>query len=300
MNISNLIKMYIEQTEKDTGWDIIVYDYFNVVKDDDILNSLKCFGKWHLNRYCLKIKENKSLRRKCTYLKKYFNKKVFCSNGFTKSDCFCGVREYAVPIIVDNTLFGIISAAGFKGRLSCNMHKILAKRCGMTYDEFKQFRTSTLSYTDEEIENRIRTHIQILAFLLKNYITTSTGYKKALSKNSECYHKNKYILTALDYINKNFTNEISISTVANACHISESYLKHLSKDVLGHGISQEILTRRIEYAKELLCTTDFSVKYIALECGFKNTDYFSSAFKNKTGYSPLNYRQLMGKTLRDL
>ena len=298
MNISNLIKRYIEQTKRDTGWDIIIYGYFDIVKDDDVLKPLQCFGKWHSNRYCLKIKENMSLRHKCVSLKKYFNKKVVASDGFAVSDCFCGVREYAAPVIVDKTLFCIVSVTGCRGKLSGNMHRILAEKCGMSDDAFTEFREGALLDIDEETESHIQTYIQILALLLKNYITTSNEGQKMLSKKSEYYHKNKYILNALDYINENFTRKINICDVANACHISESYLKHICKEVLGHGISHEILARRIDYAKELLCTTDFSVKYIALECGFTNTDYFSAAFKNKTGYSPLKYRHVLKYNVR--
>jgi YesN/AraC family two-component response regulator len=42
-------------------------------------------------------------------------------------------------------------------------------------------------------------------------------------------------------------------------------------------------------AKELLTTTDLSIKEIATKVGFKKTDYFSRLFKKEYGKSPSAY-----------
>ena len=45
-------------------------------------------------------------------------------------------------------------------------------------------------------------------------------------------------------------------------------------------------------AKELLLTTDYPVKTIAVMCGFANDNYFSKYFKNVVGESPSSFREI--------
>src|SRR5690606_39971631 len=54
-----------------------------------------------------------------------------------------------------------------------------------------------------------------------------------------------------------------------------------------------ILQRIILEAKRMLLFTDESSKAIAYHLRFEDPSYFSRCFKRKTGYSPLNFRQLV-------
>lgn len=49
---------------------------------------------------------------------------------------------------------------------------------------------------------------------------------------------------------------------------------------------------RISKAKELLTNTQMSIKEISYECGFASCDYFSSAFRKKTGLTASEYRRM--------
>ena len=57
---------------------------------------------------------------------------------------------------------------------------------------------------------------------------------------------------------------------------------------LSAGLYQQDL--RLQRAKELLSTTDMSVKEIAYRLNFESPDYFSAKFKNKTGRRPSELR----------
>lgn len=293
MNLSLLIKNYINQIINDINLDIIIYDDFNAFADDEILSSVRAIGKWHLNNYCLKIKENPKLQKRCISLKKFYNKKAEKATGFFKSTCHCGVTEYAVPVVVNNTRCCIISATGFYGNISDNTERILAKRCNTPLEKFKVFRESNLLKTDIYDERKIKTYLETLAFMFERYFLEKI--KKREEENKYHYSQNQYILKALYFIEENFTKDITVCSVANYCHISPSYLKHLFSKFLGHGVSKEIISKRINYAKELLLTTDFSVRYISVESGFKNEDYFSSVFKKEIGTPPLKYRKAHSK-----
>lgn len=47
---------------------------------------------------------------------------------------------------------------------------------------------------------------------------------------------------------------------------------------------------RLDMAKQLISQTNESVTNISEQCGFSNVYHFCRIFKEKTGYTPLNYR----------
>ena len=54
---------------------------------------------------------------------------------------------------------------------------------------------------------------------------------------------------------------------------------------------EEVLLGRIEYAKYLLSSTDFTVYSISDMCGYANDVHFMRLFKKVTGTTPSKYRQ---------
>ena len=57
-------------------------------------------------------------------------------------------------------------------------------------------------------------------------------------------------------------------------------------------VTEYITNLRIKNACNQLLTTNNSIREISEELGFVRTSYFSRVFKNHTGLSPLQYRQM--------
>ena len=51
-----------------------------------------------------------------------------------------------------------------------------------------------------------------------------------------------------------------------------------------------LISKRIEESKNLLCTTNYSIRDISTIVGFSNSSYFSQMFKKSTGLSPREYK----------
>lgn len=95
----------------------------------------------------------------------------------------------------------------------------------------------------------------------------------------------------LKYLQENFCDPcLSQTTIADLFHISTYTLSRLFKDQFGIGFAEFISGRRMEYAKQLLLTTDAQVGEIAVRVGLPNLNYFSRLFKTTTGVSPTKYR----------
>lgn len=83
----------------------------------------------------------------------------------------------------------------------------------------------------------------------------------------------------------------NIDRICKKLNLSRSYVQHLYKSFFGASIMEEVILGRIEYAKYLLSSTDFTVYSISNMCGYANDVHFMRLFKKVTGTTPSKYRQ---------
>lgn len=74
--------------------------------------------------------------------------------------------------------------------------------------------------------------------------------------------------------------------------MSTHYLSELLRTLTGMSTQQHIHAYLIDQAKSLLKSTDLSVNEIAYKLGFEYPQYFNRLFKTKTGYTPVEFRNL--------
>lgn len=102
--------------------------------------------------------------------------------------------------------------------------------------------------------------------------------------------KELLIKPAIDTINSDFTkNDLSVKDLADICGISEAYFHRIFTEKFGISPKEYIINRRIEYAKKLLLSKQFSVGEIAEMCGYSEPCHFSREFSKRTGVSPNKY-----------
>lgn len=95
----------------------------------------------------------------------------------------------------------------------------------------------------------------------------------------------------LEYLQENFCNPaLNQASVADHFSISIYTLSRLFKNQFGFGFAEFISSQRVEYARQLLLTTDCTISQIAQMVGLPNANYFSKLFKASTGISPSKYR----------
>ncbi|MBQ8357522.1 MAG: helix-turn-helix domain-containing protein [Clostridia bacterium] len=105
--------------------------------------------------------------------------------------------------------------------------------------------------------------------------------------------ENKGVLSAvLLYINGHFQKNITLRSLATALGYSQSYLSHVLNTIPNMNFNTLLSSLRIEYAKNLLLTSDRQILDIALECGFSNERSFHRSFRKLVGTTPLAYKKL--------
>lgn len=90
---------------------------------------------------------------------------------------------------------------------------------------------------------------------------------------------------------QNTEQEFDLEELARHHHVGYSYFRKMFKKYTGVSPGQYHLQLRIIRAKEMLVSTDKSIKEISLELGFQTIHYFSLIFKKKVGMNPTEFRK---------
>lgn len=93
----------------------------------------------------------------------------------------------------------------------------------------------------------------------------------------------------LHYISAN-CQTVTLAAVAQQFHYNTSYLSRLLKDSLGKNFLEIRAELRLDRAKTLLESSDYSSAQIAAMVGYQNLSHFHKAFKAYTGSTPGEYR----------
>ncbi|WP_094751376.1 AraC family transcriptional regulator [Psychromonas sp. CD1] len=94
------------------------------------------------------------------------------------------------------------------------------------------------------------------------------------------------------YVQENFHQPITRSSIAKNFNISANHLSRLFKKQGYITLIDYIVWVRIDRAKFMLKKYSLRLNEISTRCGFKDANYFLRVFKNKTGYTPSEYRSL--------
>ena len=95
----------------------------------------------------------------------------------------------------------------------------------------------------------------------------------------------------LTYINRNYTQDISMKDLARRFGISVSYLSHEFVRYTRRSVYDYVLYRRIMLAREMIITP-MSLNTIAFQCGFNDYSNFLRCFHKVVGMSPRVYREM--------
>jgi AraC-like DNA-binding protein len=104
------------------------------------------------------------------------------------------------------------------------------------------------------------------------------------------------VLKVKNYINKNYTDEIRLSVLADVAGMSPSAFSRFFKLRTGRNLSDYIIDIRLGYASRMLVDTSKSIAEISYSCGFNNLSNFNRIFKKKKNCSPSAFRENYHKT----
>ena len=92
------------------------------------------------------------------------------------------------------------------------------------------------------------------------------------------------------FIQLNYRQEMTLDDLADLVHLNKNHFARRFKQQMGVAPIEYLITIRLKNARDLLLGTQYSIKSIAFDCGFKNQSYFNYAFKKQFGVTPGEYR----------
>lgn len=166
-------------------------------------------------------------------------------------------------------------------------------------DKEKNILDACLQQIQAELQENIDVHSQFIIVstieLLLNYCARFFG-RQLITRSPG----NQSVIQQVDrlleqYYADNYGHERGIPTVkylAAKVHLSASYLSDLLKKETGKNAQEHIHFHLIETAKKQLLYSEKNINEIAYYLGFQYPQYFNKLFKQKTGKTPLAYRNL--------
>ncbi|MGC6769375.1 AraC family transcriptional regulator [Enterococcus sp. LJL128] len=131
--------------------------------------------------------------------------------------------------------------------------------------------------------------INRLFFSLPIVHAQKTTSKKSLRSKETLEQLN----LAFEYIEKNYSRELTLESIAGEIGFSPSYFSRFFKKSVGQSFSSYLTDYRLNQAKYILATESLSMNEVADKAGFTSPKTFHHVFKQRVGCSPLKFRKLL-------
>ena len=152
---------------------------------------------------------------------------------------------------------------------------------------------------DSELRENIDTHSQSILIshleLLLNYCARFYGRQfitRSASNKSIITRVEQIILSRISGQADQPRGLLTVKDLADQVHLSAGYLSDVLKRETGRNAQEHIHYFLIEEAKNRLRHSGGTINEIAWALGFEYPQYFNKLFKQKTGRTPMEYRNL--------
>lgn len=136
----------------------------------------------------------------------------------------------------------------------------------------------------EHLSTHLRSQVALLLDnLLRNFMVNDV--------HSDCCDKgHEHLRKAIDYIHRNYKENVSLSDLAKYTYLSSSYISRSFKKHLGVTFTEYLVQVRLFHAVSML-GGNATITEIAYETGFSNASSLIEAFKQYKGMTPGQYRR---------
>lgn len=190
-------------------------------------------------------------------------------------ECFAGLWDAALPIIIKNEIAGYILMGQIRRFPDFSTLSERFPDCLIPELE-KHFQTLPL-YNRSQLESALR---------IVGAVVTKIMEEKMIVVDAQ-----ELSLLVGEYIEENLSNNLSVDKLCLYFNISKNRLYHSFRTCYNTTVGEYIQLRRIEKAKELLGDVSLSVDEVAQSCGFSDVTYFYKVFKKLTQKTPGEYRE---------
>ena len=126
---------------------------------------------------------------------------------------------------------------------------------------------------------------ELIIYLSKCYISAESPDAASLLR----------VADVIALLEKEYMNQWSLDDLVKTANMSKGNLIRIFKNATNQTPIEYLVDIRMQHAMELLSKTDLTVKEIAYQAGFCDSNYFSRHFRNKMNSTPKDYRMMNRK-----
>ncbi len=156
----------------------------------------------------------------------------------------------------------------------------------------KEFRALTEEYeSDRPLRDMMmKDMFEKIIILFWRALTKKTPEIKRQMPN---YDSNiRYIVS---YLRIHFREHVSLDALAKQVHLTPNYVGDIFRRETGVSFTDYVQRLRLNYATNLLVSSDLSIADISVQSGFHSVSYFIRTFRLVHGKTPLEYRNTASK-----
>ncbi len=101
---------------------------------------------------------------------------------------------------------------------------------------------------------------------------------------------NNKVNQIIDYINRHYTEELTLDTLSDKFHFSKYYISHLFKDYVGVSPYDYLIVRRLYNCNNLI-RNNYTVKEACFMVGFNNYSNFYRLYKKHFKITPQEFKE---------
>jgi len=217
--------------------------------------------------FCDAYQSLPSNEAKCSISDEKLHLKCKNSGKYECHICHAGLYDAAMPIEKSGVVVGNI----IMGRV----------RCADSPKEYFDKGDKRLSELYNKLPVFSERQLESLKSLLSNI----------LFSNAIEVEYNETVEEITEYIENNFTDELSIGIICDKFFISKNYLYKCFKEHYNCTVNEYIIDLRIKKAKEIIKRKSMPIYSVCEKVGIKNYTYFCKLFKKRVGLSPTEYRK---------
>lgn len=155
---------------------------------------------------------------------------------------------------------------------------------------FENIREEIETVIDDTSQELILSYLEVLLNYSNRYYKRQFITRKAI--NSPLTERFEMLLNKYYEEGESVQRGIpSVGYFSAKLNVSYGYLSDLLRSMTGMNTQQHIHAKLIEIAKQKLSLSDLTAAEIAFELGFEYPQSFNKLFKNKTGLTPLQFRE---------
>jgi len=160
-------------------------------------------------------------------------------------------------------------------------------------------------------EDQYKNSLSIMDTMYDAFNLKHDGYKTIIKTHlvalmtyiSHCYNpameavpdKLYRISESVSYIEKNYSEKITVNELASIAHLSERQYNRIFKSIYGITPNVYLIKARLNKSCRLLENQDMTIQYISRICGFYDNTYYIKQFKRYFSITPGEYRKNQAK-----